>query len=77
MAKREQIGIVVRSKQSNTIMVSIKRQSKHPIYSKMIIESKTYMVHDENNIANVGDKVLIKETRPLSAKKHWLLKEVL
>jgi len=77
MAKTEQIGIVVKTKQDKTIMVSIKQQFKHPVYSKIIVQSKTYMVHDENNSANVGDKVLIKETRPLSAKKHWLLKEVL
>jgi small subunit ribosomal protein S17 len=77
MSKTEQIGIVVRNKQINTIMVSVKRQFKHPLYSKMIAETKTYMVHDENNLANVGDTVLIKETRPLSARKYWLLKEIL
>lgn len=77
MAKLEQIGLVVKNKQQQTVMVSVKRQFKHPIYGKTLAKTKIYMVHDEANTAQVGDKVLIKETRPLSAKKHWLLKAIL
>lgn len=77
MSKLEQIGLVVTNRQQSTVMVSVQRQYKHPVYGKMLSKTKIYMVHDENNTARVGDKVLIKETRPLSAKKHWMLKAIL
>lgn len=77
MSKLEQIGLVVTAKQEKTVMVSVKCQFKHPIYGKILSKTKMIMVHDAANEAKVGDKVLIKETRPLSARKHWFVKTIL
>jgi|TARA_B110000902_G_scaffold256065_1_gene322296 small subunit ribosomal protein S17 len=77
MSKTEQVGIVVRNNQVNTIIVSVRSQFKHRAYSKRISQTKTYMVHTLDNSITIGARVLIKETRPLSKKKHWLLKEIL
>jgi small subunit ribosomal protein S17 len=77
MSKTEQVGIVVRNNQVNTIIVSVSSQFKHRAYSKRISQTKTYMVHTLDNSITIGARVLIKETRPLSKKKHWLLKEIL
>ena len=46
---------------------------KHPIYEKYVKKQKKYMIHDENNVAKVGDEVYIKETRPLSKRKSWII----
>ena len=46
---------------------------KHPIYEKYVKKQKKYMIHDENNVAKVGDEVYIKETRPLSKRKSWMI----
>ena len=46
---------------------------KHPIYEKYVKKQKKYMIHDENNVAKVGDEVYIKETRPLSKRKYWII----
>ena len=77
MSKTEQVGIVVRNNQVNTIIVSVRSQFKHRAYSIRISQTKTYMVHTLDNSITIGARVLIKETRPLSKKKHWLLKEIL
>lgn len=68
-------GIVVSNKMNKTIVVATKNQIAHKKYNKIIIKTNRYYVHDNNNICNIGDKVKIQETRPLSKKKRWQLIE--
>ena len=61
----------------NTIVVAEKRKEKHPIYGKFVNKTTKFYAHDENNTCNVGDTVLIMETRPLSKQKRWRLVEII
>ncbi len=70
-------GIVVSDKMEKTIVVSIATMVLHPIYKKRVKKTTKFKAHDENNVAQVGDKVKIMETRPLSRDKRWRLVEVL
>ena len=74
--RKERVGMVVSSKMNKSILVSIQRQVKHPIYGKFIKQTTKLMAHDENNEAHEGDTVRIMETRPLSKRKRWRLVEV-
>ncbi|OGC89917.1 MAG: 30S ribosomal protein S17 [candidate division Zixibacteria bacterium RBG_16_53_22] len=69
-------GVVVSDKMNKTIIVSIERLVKHPMVGKTIRKSKKLYVHDEENKAKIGDKVVVMETRPLSKLKKWRLVEV-
>ncbi|MDD2234409.1 MAG: 30S ribosomal protein S17 [Desulfitobacteriaceae bacterium] len=69
-------GKVVSDKMDKTIVVSVETTIRHPIYKRIIKQSKKYKVHDENNEAKIGDLVLIMETRPLSKDKRWRLVEI-
>ena len=60
-----------------TIVVQIRRKVPHPLYGKVIERAAKFKVHDEKNEANIGDRVLIQETRPYSKEKRWRLVEVL
>lgn len=77
MALKEKIGIVVSNKMQKTIVVKVESRFSHSIYSKIIVKTKRYLVHDENNQCNIGDQVLITEHRPLSKKKHWILNKII
>ncbi len=68
-------GVVVSTKMEKTIVVAAKFKEKHPIYGKFISKTKKYHVHDEKNDCNVGDTVLIMETRPLSKTKRLIVEE--
>ena len=70
-------GVVVSDKMDKTVVVSVEDRVKHPLYGKVIRRTKKYKAHDENNACRVGDRVLLMETRPLSATKRWRLVEVL
>lgn len=70
-------GIVVSDKADKTIIVSVKSHKTHPIYKKAYSNSKRYMAHDEKNEAHNGDTVIISETRPLSARKRFMLDKIL
>ena len=70
-------GRVVSDKMDKTIVVVIETQKKHSRYGKRIKYSKKYKAHDENNDCNVGDKVKIMETRPLSKDKRWRVVTIL
>ena len=74
--KKEIIGIVVSDKNDKTITVKEETYQKDPLYGKRVKVSKKYTAHDEANKAKVGDKVLIRETRPLSKMKRYELVEV-
>lgn len=69
------VGIVVKSAMKDTITVSVERYEKHPKYKKYILRSKKYLVHNPGNTVQVGDKVSIRETRPISKNKHFVLNE--
>lgn len=70
-------GIVVSDKMEKTIVVAIETMVLHPIYKKRVKKTAKFKAHDENNVAQTGDKVRIMETRPLSKDKNWRLVEVL
>src|SRR6476659_1672646 len=70
-------GYVVSDKMDKTVVVEVEDRVKHALYSKVIRRTSKVKVHDEQNAAGVGDRVLIMETRPLSATKHWRIVEIL
>src|SRR3989338_1337173 len=66
-------GVVVKTAMKDTATVLVDRYVKHPKYKKYLSRSKKYLVHDVGNTAKVGDKVVIRETRPISRRKHFVL----
>lgn len=70
------IGTVTSNKMNKTIVVSVETSVKHPIYGKVVKRTYKLKAHDENNECQVGDKVKVMETRPLSKDKRWRLVEV-
>jgi small subunit ribosomal protein S17 len=70
-------GYVVSDKMDKTVIVEVEDRVKHALYGKVIRRSSKVKAHDEANAAAVGDRVLIMETRPLSATKHWRVVEIL
>lgn len=75
--KQELVGKVVSAKCDKTITVLVETYGKHPLYGKRVKYSKKYAAHDENNMAHVGDKVRLAQTRPLSKTKRYELVEVI
>lgn len=74
--RKTRIGIVVSNKMDKTVSVAIERKVPHPIYKKYFKKTTKFMAHDEKNECQVGDKVKIMETRPLSLRKRWRLVEI-
>ena len=70
-------GIVTSDKMDKTVTVAIQSQTKHSVYSKVMTRSHKLKAHDENNEAGIGDRVLLMETRPLTATKRWRVVEIL
>jgi small subunit ribosomal protein S17 len=70
-------GLVVSDKMDKTIVVAVEDRFKHALYGKVVRRTNKLKAHDENNEAGIGDRVLIMETRPLSATKRWRVVEVL
>lgn len=77
MPVKERVGIVVSNKMNKTIVVQVESRFPHPIYSKTMVKTKRYLAHDENEQCNIGDEVLVHETRPLSKRKRWALTKIL
>ena len=75
--RKQRVGKVESNKMDKSIVVSVERRVKHPIYGKFIKKTKKFMAHDEQNQCNIGDIVRIKETRPLSKHKCWCLVEII
>jgi len=75
--RKERIGVVTSNKMQNTIVVSQVTRVKHPIYGKYVLRTKKYVAHDPDNNCNIGDTVVIMETRPLSKTKCWRLVEII
>ena len=74
--KSEKTGVVVSNKMTKSIVVAVEWQVRHGLYGKAERRTSTFMVHDEENAAKVGDLVEIVETRPMSRRKRWALKTV-
>jgi len=69
--RRTKVGRVVSDKMDKTVVVSVERLRRHPIYKRVVRLSSTFKAHDEENSARVGDTVRIEESRPLSRDKRW------
>ncbi len=70
-------GLVVSDKMDKTVVVAVEDRVKHPKYGKVIRRTNKLKAHDEANACGIGDRVLLMETRPLSASKHWRVVQVL
>lgn len=75
--RRRLVGTVVSNKMDKTVVVAIERRKLHPIYKKVVRTTKKIMAHDESNAIEMGALVRVVESRPLSAKKRWVVEEVL
>ena len=74
--RKTRIGKVVSDKMDKTVVVAVERLVQHPLYKKAVKKTVKFKAHDENNDSNVGDKVKIMETRPLSKDKRWRVIEI-
>jgi len=77
MAVKEKIGIIVSDKMKDTCIVAVNDRTLHKRYKKVITRTKRYAVHDPNSNASIGDQVRIRETKPISKTKNWILTSVL
>jgi small subunit ribosomal protein S17 len=76
-AKTELTGVVVRDKMAKSRVVAVERQVRHETYGKARRLTSTFMAHDEENASRVGDTVAMVESRPLSARKRWVITRVI
>jgi len=74
--RKTRIGVVSSNKMDKSIVVTVERKVKHPLYGKFVKKSTKFHAHDEKNECSIGDTVRIMETRPLSKTKRWRLVEV-
>ena len=74
--RRSKVGRVVSDKMDKTVVVSVERLRRHPIYKRVVRLSSKFKAHDESNAAQVGDTVRIEESRPMSRDKRWRVVEV-
>ena len=75
--RKSMIGVVTSDKMTKTVVVTVSRKVKDPLYKKYIVRKSKFKAHDEKNEAKVGDKVLIYETSPISKDKKWKLGKIL
>tara|TARA_B100001142_G_C14278843_1_gene634039 strand:- start:659 stop:916 length:258 start_codon:yes stop_codon:yes gene_type:complete len=75
--RKERIGLVSSNSMDKSIVVSVERRVKHPVYGKFVKTTSKFVAHDEKNTCDVGDLVSIMETRPISKKKCWRLVKIL
>jgi small subunit ribosomal protein S17 len=76
-ARKTREGLVVSDKMDKTVVVSVEDRVKHAMYGKVLRRTTKYKAHDEQNECGIGDRVLLMETRPLSATKRWRVVEIL
>ena len=74
--RKTRTGRVVSNKMDKTVVVAIEDNVKHPLYGKIVKKTVKFKAHDEENACNVGDRVLVMETRPLSKDKRWRVVEI-
>lgn len=77
MAVKERVGLVVSDKMQKTVVVAVENRAPHPKYGKIVVRTRRYKAHDEENQCRVGDRVRILESRPLSRTKRWVVAEIL
>jgi small subunit ribosomal protein S17 len=75
--QRTKTGVVVSNKMQKTVVVAVENVVMHPMYQKYIRRTSKFLAHSETNNCNVGDRVVIEETRPLSKRKRWNVREIL
>jgi small subunit ribosomal protein S17 len=75
--RRRLTGEVVSNKMDKSVVVSVKRAYRHPLYGKTIYQHKKYMAHDADNACEIGDEVVMVESRPLSKNKRWVVEQIL
>ena len=75
--RKTNVGVVVSNKMDKTVVVAIQDNVKHPLYKKIINRTVKHKAHDEENACNIGDRVLIMETRPMSKDKRWRVVEII
>lgn len=76
-SKKTRVGTVVSNKMQKTVVVAVEHLIQHQQYRKLIRRSNHFKAHDESNACNVGDRVMIVESRPLSKDKRWVVREIL
>ncbi|MEY3296922.1 MAG: hypothetical protein RLZZ597_182 [Cyanobacteriota bacterium] len=76
MAVKERVGTVVSNKMDKTVVVAVESRTSHPKYGKIVVRTKRYKAHDEENACQEGDRVRILETRPLSRTKRWVVADI-
>jgi small subunit ribosomal protein S17 len=76
-ARKVREGLVVSDKMDKTVVVEVEDRVKHPLYGKVLRRTSKLKAHDEQNACGIGDRVLLMETRPLSATKRWRVVEIL
>lgn len=74
--RKTRIGRVISNKMEKTIVVAVENNVRHPLYNKIVKETYKLKAHDENNECQIGDRVKVMETRPLSKDKRWRLVEI-
>mgnify|MGYP006266228973 CR=1 FL=1 len=77
MAVKERVGLVVSDKMQKTVVVAVESRRADPKYGKIVVRTKRYKAHDEEDGCKVGDRVKIRETRPLSRTKRWVVADIL
>ena len=75
--RKTRTGKVVSNKMDKTIVVAVEDHVRHPLYNKIVKKTYKLKAHDENNECNIGDRVRVMETRPLSKEKRWRLVEII
>jgi len=75
--RTQKVGRVVSDKMEKTIVVSVDYVRRHPLYHKRITRTSKFLAHDESNLCKPGDIVRIEETRPLSKRKRWIVREII
>jgi len=77
MALKQKIGQVISTNMQKTVVVKVTTKFLDPTYKKVLSKNKKYLVHDNNEVLNIGDKILIQECRPISKKKSWILMSII
>jgi small subunit ribosomal protein S17 len=75
--KQELLGVITSDKMDKTVVVTVERLEKHPVFAKYIRRRARFKAHDERNECRIGDKVLIRECRPISKDKSWRVVKIL
>lgn len=77
MTTKERVGLVISDKMDKTVVVAVENRAPHPKYGKIVVKTKHYKAHDEENRCRTGDRVRISETRPLSRTKRWIVTDII